>query len=84
MLPTTTSVFVVDLRCMACGREHEIIVGSRVEFLSLPERCAVCGGSVLAVSSTSRVVRTEGPLDWNEGRPPRGRPPRRPVLSEND
>ena len=62
-----TRIFVVELRCLACGREHEITIGALVDLPTLPERCTHCGGSVLATSSSTRSVRVERPVsshDW--------------------
>jgi hypothetical protein len=42
-------------------------------------RCAVCGGAAFPVEITSRLVRTEKPLDWDEDKPRRGRPPKSVV-----
>lgn len=42
-------------------------------------RCAVCGGAAFPDEITSRLVRTEKPLDWDENKPRRGRPPKSVV-----
>ncbi|MGI9146029.1 MAG: hypothetical protein ACR2IK_05690 [Chloroflexota bacterium] len=73
-MPNTTTLFVVELRCLACGRDHDITVGTLVDLPRLPQRCAVCGGSVLAMSAASRIVRTERAVDWNVGKKKLGHP----------
>jgi hypothetical protein len=73
-----SNVVVVDLACLSCGGARQMVVAALVELPRLPERCAACGGSVLAVGSTQRVVREEPKLDWDDG-PRRGRPPKRPC-----
>lgn len=42
-------------------------------------RCAVCGGAAIPVDITSRVLRTERPIDWAADKPRRGRPPKAVV-----
>jgi hypothetical protein len=74
MTATTASIFVVDLACLACGRERQLTVAALADLPLMPERCTVCNGSVLAVGSTSRVVRNAGLIDWRADRPRRGRP----------
>lgn len=54
---------------------HPPRLAGETELPRLPERCATCGGSVLANGSAARVIRTETVLDWNDGRPRVGRPP---------
>jgi hypothetical protein len=71
------SVFVVDLACLACGRGQQVTVGAMRDLPAMPARCTDCSGSVLAISSTQRVVREPGPIDWYADRPHRGRPPAR-------
>ena len=77
-----TRIFVVELRCLACGREHEITIGALVDLPTLPERCTHCGGSVLATSSSTRSVRVERPVSWVDERPRRGRPFKQPVHTQ--
>ena len=78
-----TRIFVVELRCLACGREHEITIGALVDLPTLPERCTHCGGSVLATSSSTRSVRVERPVSWVDERPRRGRPFKQPVHTQD-
>jgi len=69
-------VLVVELRCLSCGDSSDITVATLSQLPRLPAKCSRCAGSVLAVSSASRVVRTMPLLSWQEGlrrRP--GRPP---------
>jgi hypothetical protein len=42
-------------------------------------RCGACSGAAIPVDTTSRVVRTEKPLEWDEDKPRRGRPPKSVV-----
>ena len=74
-------VYVVDLACLACGRESQVTTASLTELPELPARCVACGGSVLAVNSTQRVVRDAVLIDWATNRPRRGRPPARLQLA---
>ena len=39
-------------------------------------RCAVCGGAAMPSEIVTRRVRKEGPIDWETGKPRRGRPPK--------
>ena len=75
------SVFVVELVCLACGRDRQVTVPTLAELPELPARCEQCSGSVLAVSSTQRVVRDVVLIDWATRSPRRGRPPAHPQLS---
>jgi hypothetical protein len=68
------SVFVVDLACLACGRDRQLTVAMLADLPELPARCAICSGSVLAVSTTERTVYAAVPHDWAAERP-RPRPP---------
>ena len=94
MSSTTTTVHVIGLSCMSCGRGSELTVAAMVDLPRLPVACEHCAGSVLAVGSSTRVVvRDEGRLNWHEGLPKRGRPVEsrslaiplpRPRVSTND
>lgn len=73
-----TTLTTVELICMACGRDHELVVRTLEQLPNLPLECDVCGGSVLASGSTTRTIRTEAPYNWtaDPNRPKVGRPPK--------
>ena len=39
-------------------------------------RCPDCGGNTAATDVTTRLLRRERPIDWQNDQPRRGRPPR--------
>lgn len=82
--PHMSTVFIVELGCLACGDSSELIVGCLAALPPFPARCARCRGSVLVVATATRIVRAAALIDWREGMPKRGRPLARPRIHQEE